>query len=336
LKGTVLKKRLLLALTATVIIGGLFFWLVDLDQVVTQLRQADWRYLVVGIIGLLAGYILMAVRWRYMLGNRISFYQAFHTNNLGNLVNSLTPIPEVAVRVFLTGRSTGISISSATSGTVVERSLEQVMRGTALLLAVLTGYVISFKTGSLLINTGLVLGFFLLVTWLLQRAGRVITWGQIQLSRLPWLDRQRASHIMSDFIEGLAQAGGSKQLTSGWIMSLGAWGFFFTFTFLVLLGMNIQLPMEQMVAIALLTLAVAPPSAPGTPGLYQATIVGALSLIAGFNPVQITAYAIMVHIMQVIPLVVLGIWGSLSTKLCLRSVYQRRMVPVGQDKGIGK
>jgi uncharacterized protein (TIRG00374 family) len=337
LKGTVLKKRLLLALAATLILGGLFFWLIDLDQVMVQLRQADWRYLAAGIVGLLSGYVLMAVRWRYLLGNRLGFYQAFHANNLGNLVNSLTPIPEVAVRVFLTGRSAGISISRATSGMVVERSLEQVMRVIALLLALLTGYLISFKAGSILINTGLVLGFFLLVTWLLRRAERVVTWGQKQLSRLPWLDQQRASHIMSDLMEGLGQAGGPRQLTSGWIISLGVWGFFFTFTYLVLVGMKIHLPTEQMVAIALLTLAVAPPSAPGTPGLYQATIVGALSLVAGFNPVQMTAYAIAVHILQVIPLMVLGIWGSLSTNLNLRSVYkQRQMVPVDQDTGGGR
>lgn len=117
-------------------------------------------------------------------------------------------------------------------------------------------------------------------------------------------------------------------------MSLGVWSFFFSFAYLVLVGINIHLPTEQMVAIALLTLAVAPPSAPGTPGLYQATIVGALSLVAGFNPVQMTAYAIAMHILQVIPLVVLGIWGSLSMNLNLRSVYQQQqMVTVDQDTG---
>jgi uncharacterized membrane protein YbhN (UPF0104 family) len=165
----------------------------------------------------------------------------------------------------------------------------------------------------------------------------VVPWGQKQLARLPWLDRARANHIMSDLMDGLSQAGSPRQLTSGWILSLGVWGFFFIFTYLVLVGMNVHLPVEQMVTIALVTLAVAPPSAPGTPGLYQATIVGALSLIAGFNPVQMTAFAIAVHIFQVIPLGILGIWGSLSTNLNLRTVFQqRKMVPVVQETDSGK
>jgi hypothetical protein len=36
--GSLLKKRLLLALAVTLIIGGIFFWFVDLDQVIEQLR----------------------------------------------------------------------------------------------------------------------------------------------------------------------------------------------------------------------------------------------------------------------------------------------------------
>jgi len=281
-----LRKRLLLAFGATLIIGALFFWLVDLDKVVEILRVADWRYLAAGVAALLCGYLLMAVRWRFLLGNRPGFLPAFHATNLGNLVNSLTPIPEVAVRIFLTGREAGMTIPGTTSGMVVERSLEQIMRVTALLIALLTGYVISFSTGSVLLNVGLVLGIFVFITLLLRRADRVIAWGRIHLARLPWIDQPRADHILTDLMEGLNFAGNPKQVTSGWLLSLGTWGFFFLFAYLALMGLNVSHSVEKLVAIALLTLAVAPPSSPGMPGLYQATIVGALSLVAGFNPVS--------------------------------------------------
>lgn len=322
MEGSVLKKRLLLAFGATLIIGALFFWLVDLDQVIEQLRIADWRYLAAGVAALLVGYLLMAVRWRFLLGNRPGFMPAFHATNLGNLVNSLTPIPEVAVRVFLTGREAGMTIPRTTSGMVVERSLEQIMRVSALLIALLTGYVISFSTGSVLLNVGLIFGIFVLIIWILRRAERVVAWGRIHLARLPWIDQQRADHILTDLMDGLNHAGNPKRVTSGWLLSLATWGFFFVFAYLTLVGMNINHTPEKLVAIALLTLAVAPPSSPGMPGLYQATIVGALSLVAGFNPVQMTAYAIMVHILQVIPLLFLGGWGLLRTNLSFKGAVQ--------------
>jgi uncharacterized protein (TIRG00374 family) len=329
----ILKKRLLLALAVTLVIGAIFFWFVDLDQVIGMLRQADWRFLAAGMGALVVGYVLLAVRWRYLLANRTGFFPSFHSVNISNLVNSLTPIPEIAVRVLITGRSANMSIPGATSGMLVERSLEQVMRVLAFLLALLTGYVISFKTGSILVNAGLILGFLALMVWLIRNAERIVERIQVLLRRFPRLDQEQIEKALTDLTDGLRMAGGPRQLTISWLMSFAIWGAFFAFAYLVLLGLNIHLPVEQMAAIALLTLAVAPPSAPGTPGLYQATIVGALSLVAGFNPALMTAYAIMIHILQVIPLFFLGIWGALGTDISLRSVYQQQQtVPVETEE----
>jgi uncharacterized protein (TIRG00374 family) len=328
-----LKKRILIALAVTLIIGGLFFWFVDLDQVIEQLRQANWRILAAGIGALLVAYVLLAIRWRYLLGNRPGFFPSFHAINMSNLVNSLTPIPEIALRVLITGGGSGMSIPGATSGMLIERSLEQVMRVLAFLLALLTGYVIALKTSSMLVNGGLILGFMVLMVLIIRNAESIVSWMQIQLARFPRLDQRRIEKVLSDLVAGLRIAGGPRQLTYGWLMSFGIWAAFFVFAYLVLLGLNIRLPVEQMVAITLLTLAVAPPSAPGMPGLYQATIMGGLSLIAGLDPALMTAYAIMVHILQVIPLVVLGIWGALGSNLTLRILFQqRKIVPVKSDE----
>ena len=113
-----MKKRLLLALAVTLVIGAIFFWFIDLDQVIELLRQADWRLLAAGMGALLVSYVLLAVRWRYLLANRTGFFPSFHAINISNLVNSLTPIPEIALRVLITGRSANMSIPGATSGAV--------------------------------------------------------------------------------------------------------------------------------------------------------------------------------------------------------------------------
>jgi hypothetical protein len=70
--------------------------------------------------------------------------------------------------------------------------------------------------------------------------------------------------------------------------------------------------------------------------LYQATIVGALSLVAGFNPVQMTAFAITFHILQVIPLLFLGAWGLLRSNLSFKGVVQKsQSVIVEQEAALG-
>jgi uncharacterized protein (TIRG00374 family) len=328
-----LKKQFLVALLVTAIIGGLFFWFVDLDQVIDLLRLADWRYLSLSVIGLVVGNILLAVRWRYLLGNRPGSLTSFHSVNVSNLVNSLTPIPDFAVRVLITGREAGMSVPGATSGMLVERSLEQVMRVLAFLTALLTGYVVAVSTSSIYVNAGLIVIFLVLMALLLGNAERFIAWIQSQLARYPRLDQPRIERMLSELETGLKLAGGPKQLSIGWLLSFAVWGAFFVFAYLVLIGLNITLPVPQMIAVSLLTMAVAPPSAPGTPGIYQATIVGGLSLIAGLDLALMTTFAIMFHILQIIPLILLGIWGVLGTNLSLPGLLrqQKQAVPVEQD-----
>jgi len=329
-----LKKQLLIAFLATAVIGGLFFWFVDLNQVIELLRLADWRFLSAAVVVLVVAYILLAIRWRYLLGNKPGFIPSFHSVNVSNLVNSLTPIPEIALRVLITGQDSGMSVPGATSGMLVERSLEQVMRVLAFLIALLTGYVVAINSGSIALNAGLIVGFLILMALLLRNAERFISWVQTQLARFQRLDQPRVEKFLTDMTIGLKMAGGPKQLTVGWMISFAIWGAFFGFVYLVLVGLNINLPIPQMIAISMLTLAVAPPSAPGTPGLYQATIVGALSLIVGLDLALMTTYAIMIHILQVIPLLFLGFWGLMGTNLSLlRGLLhkQQQVVPVEQE-----
>ena len=328
-----MKKRLLIAFLATAVIGGLFFWFVDLNQVIVRLRLADWRFLTASMIALVVSYILLAIRWRYLLGNQPGFIPSFHSVNVSNLVNSLTPIPEIALRVLITGRGSGMSVPGATSGMLVERSLEQVMRVLAFLIAILTGYVLAINSSSILVNAGLIVGFLIMMALLLRNAERFVSWIKSQLRRFPRLDQPRVENVLNDMQTGLKLAGGPKQLTIGWLMSFAIWGAFFIFAYLVLVGLNINLPVPQLLAISMVTLAVAPPSAPGTPGLYQATIVGALSLIAGLDLALMTTYAIMIHILQVLPLLILGFWGLMGTNLSLRGLLrqQPQVVRVEQD-----
>ena len=73
------------------------------------MRMADWRYLAASVVALVIAYIFMAIRWRYLLGNQPGFIPSLHSVNVSNLVNSLTPIPEIALRVLITGQDRGMA-----------------------------------------------------------------------------------------------------------------------------------------------------------------------------------------------------------------------------------
>jgi uncharacterized protein (TIRG00374 family) len=319
-KGGPVRKRFLIAFLVSILVAALFLLFVDIDAVLAQLRQADWRYLLAATVVLVIGYVILTARWRYLLGNKPGFEEAFNANNIGNLVNSLTPVPEVAVRVWLISRGKKVSLGEATTGTVVERLLEQGMRVLALFLALWTGYIVSMEAGTALLNAGLVVLGFVAVTWMVRHADRVVLWLSPKLVRLPRLDDARVEKILNDLMLGLQQAGAARELTVGWIYSLLMGVVFFVFEYLVLLGIGVHYPPEQMLAVIFIILAIAPPSAPGMPGLYQATIVAALSLVAGFDVVTMTAFALVVHVLQILVLAVLGSWGLARIGLGFREV----------------
>lgn len=314
------RKRFLVAFLVSVFIAALFLWFVDLDAVLAQLRRADWPLLLAAAAVLVCGYVVLAFRWRFLLGNRPGFEEAFNTSNIGNLVNSISPVPEVVVRAWLISRGKKVTLAEATTGILVERLLEQGVRVLALFLVLWTGYTASVEAGTVALNAGLVVLGFGGVTWLVRRADRVVLWVSGKLLRLPGLDHARADRVLDDLMRGLKQAGAGRKLTTGWAYSIMLGAIFAAFEFLVLLGLGVDFSRDQILVVIFLTLAVAPPSAPGMPGLYQATIVGALSLAAGFDPVVTTAFALTNHALQILTLAALGSWGLARVGLGLREV----------------
>jgi uncharacterized protein (TIRG00374 family) len=314
------RKRFLVAFLVSVLIAALFLWFVDLDAVLAQLRRMVWQNLLAAAGMLICGYVVLAFRWRFLLGNRPGFEEAFNTSNIGNLVNSISPVPEVAVRVWLISRGKKVTLAEATTGILVERLLEQGVRVLALFLVLWAGYSMTVGAGTVALNAGLVLVGFGGVTWLVRRADRVVLWTSGKLLRLPGLDHVRADRILNDLMRGLKQAGAGRKLTAGWIYSLVLGVVFAAFEYFVLAGIGVDFSPDQFLAVVLLTLAVAPPSAPGMPGLYQATIVGALSLAAGFDPVAMTAFALTNHALQILVLAVLGSWGLARVGMGFREV----------------
>jgi hypothetical protein len=71
----------------------------------------------------------------------------------------------------------------------------------------------------------------------------------------------------------------------------------------------------------LLVFAIALPQAPGFVGVFEAAIVGTLSLFGVENDVAL-AYAISYHVLTFVPITLLGVHSLLTTGLSLRSARE--------------
>jgi hypothetical protein len=98
-------------------------------------------------------------------------------------------------------------------------------------------------------------------------------------------------------------------LLVGLLLSIVTWSFFYLYHILALAALDHDLPAATMAGMAMLALAVAPPSAPAMIGIYHGVVIGALSVAFPADLSLIAAYALLLHAIQLVIWGVLGLWG---------------------------
>jgi uncharacterized membrane protein YbhN (UPF0104 family) len=163
---------------------------------------------------------------------------------------------------------------------------------------------------------GLLLGILLLF-WLLRRPDQAVAVLSGWLGRIPRVGSARAHSLVTNLVQGFILAGSPGRFLLALLLSVGMWASFFVFQALILVALGQDLDLRQITALALATLAVAPPSAPAMPGVYHGVVVASLSLLGILDAVTLTAYAILGHALQLSYWLVMGVWGITSSNLRL-------------------
>jgi uncharacterized protein (TIRG00374 family) len=310
-------RRWLLPALAMLIILVIVIWLIDLREVYDVLRAADARLLAASLVFLLAGNLLLTIRWRYLLANQPAFIMTLKSDGMSYLSNYFLHIPASIMRVVTLGRITDVSSAQAASSMVVDRLLEQIMRITCLLLALAAFARMVVSTSTLVGNILVILVGLGVVFWLIRNPETVAEHLTIWLARLPRVSKQRSASLVSNLVNGFVLAGTPARFGVGLLLSVIMWGCFFGFQALCLLALGFDLTQREIAIISLTTLAVATPSGPAMPGIYHGIVVAALALLGMLDASELTAYAIASHILQILAWLPLGIWGFLSTDLRL-------------------
>ena len=325
-------------LTTLVIVGIAIalVTLVDVEEVIRILKAADWVVLLPAMLALAAGYAMMATLWRYLLLNRPRWLSAFHANNLSNLVNILTPVPAFPVRIVVISTDPAVSIPKATSSELVVRLLDQSMRAVVILITYYLSTRVdispySVLTGILLLGVALIFLF-----WMVRRKDQIVRWGTALLAHIPRVSDELAHGIMLDLMDGLVDAGRPDRLVPAWLMAIAAWAGFFAFHFLAVLALGQTISLDDMLVIALFSLAIAPPSAPAMPGVFHAGVAAALTIVAGYDAELVVAYAVLLHASELILLAILGLWGLIQVELTFEELLSSSEKVVAYEEEVGR
>jgi len=286
----------------SIAVSAIAFWLafrgVQVAEVADTLRTANYFYVLPALACIVVGLMARALSWQTILGRKVPFWRAFTALNEGYLLSNVLPfrLGELG-RAYLVSRNRGLSTSQAFSSVIVERVIDLCM------IVVLFATVLPLVAGLAWAREAAVLAVVISVAGMgglfaltLNRALvlRLARWVMGQV-RLPWFNAARWETRVVAFLDGLAALRDWRRFALAALASATAWvsaslcAWILMFAFLP----APTLPMGFFVLV-ISGLGVALPSAPASMGVFEASVVLALSAFKVDGSVAFT-FALIFH-----------------------------------------
>ncbi|WP_420642149.1 lysylphosphatidylglycerol synthase transmembrane domain-containing protein [Candidatus Leptofilum sp.] len=318
------KRQFFLGMAMSLLCLGGIFWIIKPADIAQAIQQTDVRYLWGTAVYLLIYLFLRAVRWRFLLGNRIPQAKMFHIQNIGQMLTQLLPfrLGDVA-RAVLVGQQPRLSVPQGFTTMVVERLLDMLLMVLLLPLVLLRieslpDWLQQAALVSGMVTVGLV---FLLMVVAMKRpfAHKLLTWLGGKWSRLR---DEKFHHHLDNFLDGLTAF-------THWRTALGLLGLSLLTWVPVVLAYNaalqaVHLPASIMNATFIMIVgafAVAAPSSPGQIGVFHMGVIAAMTVL-GLPSEAAASLAVLYHAINFLLMVLAGVIGLNSVRVSFVGLAQ--------------
>jgi uncharacterized protein (TIRG00374 family) len=309
-----------LIVSALALIVLLYF--VNLGDFLRALEKANYRFVLVSITCSILWMLVRAKAWRTLLQEKATYSQAFWTMCEGYLLNNILPfrLGEVG-RCFLMGKKTNLGFWQVFSSILIERALDMTL-AVALLLGTLPFVVGANWARQAAILVG---GVVLVGLGVLYLLARYREWALGVFNRLgerwPILIRL-GGRMIPTFLDGLAVLTDAGRFLRAVFWMVLDWSLAVA-QYMAL--MYAFIPNAQLLwaafSLGVLALGIAAPSSPGSVGVLEASLVGALALF-GLDPSISLAFAITAHIIGYLLYGITGAYALARDGESLGSLYQ--------------
>lgn len=305
-------------------ISVLFLFLVvrgvDPAQFAEKLRSANYLWLLPALVSLIVSIVLRAWRWRSLLEGQVGPARTFSVINVGYLLNNVLPfrLGDLA-RAYLISRQTAISGARGLSSIVLER-VADLLAVVCLLAGVLVlapPPALATVGGGALLRllpaAGLTaaLATLLVFALLMAAAARPLTTTHLVgrwLGRLPRLNEQRLTRLVSQLLDGLSALADRRRLVALLAWTAAIWAVSILVDWSVARAF---IPETRLAAsafiLALTGLGVSLPSSPAQMGVFEGPAAWAL---LAFYPDRVESAVAAVFVLHGLGLVVTSVLGA--------------------------
>lgn len=266
--------------------------------------------------------VIRAVAWRILLGGKASVSQTFWAINQGYLLNNLFPLRAGELgRSVLLGQAAGIRPVHVLSTVIIERAFDLAIAAGILLATLPLALGMAWARPVALITLTIVIAA-LVVLFLMSRNQEMVSRWVERLGERWGLIRKVVAPQIRSLLEGLATLSNPRQflLSLFWIGL--SWLVAMTQYYIFILAIEPSAPFWWgAFTDGVLALGIAIPSAPAALGTFEASIVGALTIL-GINETSALAYAITIHFVQFAVTGVLGMIGMIRQGKSIGNIFR--------------
>jgi hypothetical protein len=141
--------------------------------------------------------------------------------------------------------------------------------------------------------------------------------------RLPGMNEDRLQGIMSNLKQGFVTVGSTRKLFFALLISLVMWTFSLCFYALSFSALGLRVNTHEMFTMAAARLTILPPSIPAMIGVYQGLIVAVLLPFGYLDVSELTAYVILIFVVQLVVWLSIAIWGLRQKNIKFGEVIQK-------------
>lgn len=321
-----MKKNAVIGL----VISALFVYLavrgISFSDLEKSFRSANYLYIIPVILVVLLALYLRSYRWGIIMESLVKYDQKtlFIISSIGFMALGILParLGEFA-RPYLVKQKSGIRMSSTMATIIVERVFDVLALMVVMFAVVLKISLppIIFKTG--ITTLSIAFSIFLILIFLAVKKEFSLNKIDTILSKLPDRLEKPLKHLAHSFMEGLQILPDVKKTLFVSILSIVIWSVICMSAYLLFFSFGFNLPIINAFAISvIIAFGVMLPAAPGFVGTYHfACVLGLTSF--GISKPEALSYAIVLHFLQLIPVVALGLVFLPFQKISLPKFIQK-------------
>ena len=290
---------------------------VNLADVLTRLRSADWRFLVLALAAAPLTYVTRAIRWQYLLApiGPTRFALVLRATVIGFAALAVLParVGDV-LRPYMLAREEGISVSATFATVVMERVLDLIA-----VLALLAVFVWGFADAETIpprlltpieVSAGIaaVVAVALVgLMWVMASSPDRIAVVVLALARvLPSRFATTLSGFARTFSGGFAATRDLRGLALAVMWSVPIWVVISVEAWAVTRAFGISMPLTGAYLLqGLLVIGVAVPTPGGVGSFHEAYRIGVTTFFRAPNDRAVAA-AIVLHVVSFVPVVIAG------------------------------